>query len=244
MPSISFVQSAGNKADLDVLATSVPSVAAGSLLVCVTAYWINGDGGASGQSVVTDDKGNTWQPGPVVPRYQGGSNIFWGRTFWAFNAASGTTSVTLTLGGSGVRSIGMSVLEFAVPTTLIGYSSDILAELQFGTGHGASSPPFQMWTAVNQLPSDGLMVAGGMSDRGDMVLDAGNGFTGIPVQVVPSQAVACYAAYAIGPQGPQRCTWTKPNLLSVESSLTLQSFIDTAGFAARPRPIQGKGASW
>ena len=60
MPSIAFIQSAGNKADLDVLATSVPTVTAGSLLVCMTAYWINGAIGTY-TSAVTDDKANTWR---------------------------------------------------------------------------------------------------------------------------------------------------------------------------------------
>lgn len=241
MPSIAFTQSVGTHADLENCTTPAMTPAAGSLLVAFGA----GDcvNGPTGQLSISDSQGNTWRG--LSPVLRGSSNgIPTCRPFVCFSPANASTTFTITLDGSLIRLTDITVMEFAVPASLIQYEqSDCYANQIVGPGIGGQSAPYTMPTGMISMPGPGLYVAGGVCDRSDMILDVGRYFTGVPSQ--SNSGITLYCAYSIMPQGPQLCSWTKPDGLSVNSACSLVGLlIPPSAVGARPTPVGGRGASW
>jgi hypothetical protein len=242
MPEISFVQSIGAHADLENVTTGAMTPSAGSILVAFGA----GDcvNGPMRNLSISDSQGNTWRSLAPCCADAVNNGVPVCRPFVCFSPAVASTTFTMTQDGTLIRLTNISVIEFSVPASLIQYGqSDYYANQQGSNGIGGASPPFTMPTGVMQMPGPGLYVAGGVCDRSDMSLDAGNYFTALPSQ--SNSGITLYPAYAIMPQGAQSCSWTKSNSLSVYSACSLVGFlIPPSAVGPRPRLIAGKGATW
>ena len=236
MPSISFVQQTGVNGNSAVspYALACPSitVTAGSLL-CLTVVSAYNNLGFR-DLTVSDSKGNTWVP---FTRYSNPGNSNGGVTcFCAFNAAAGATVVTSTTGwdGGGFAYQLLTLAEFIVPPTLIVHAYDA-TNVPFlpGVGGDINGP-------TQSLPGPGLMWSGCCIENNHTYLTP-SAFTDLTEQSA-GVAFNC-SGYAINPQGAVSKRFNTVTAGS-DNSLALISFLDSAGFAARPKPIGGRGASW
>lgn len=141
------------------ITVSLPSVAAGSLLICVWRY-----GAAGGRTVtVSDDKGNTWANiTSATDLVDGSANGI----SYAMNGASGTTIVTFAISGA-AASLRMAASEYSGAAT-----SNALDQQATATGIGATQG------AGNVTPStDGqLIIASAHSSAGE-IYTVGSDFT-------------------------------------------------------------------
>lgn len=237
MPSIRFIQSTNGSFTIaagDTITLGPITITAGSLLVLNLGSYINGGWPASvtGASV-SDDKANTWRPFGYCDDYPYATALQ-SRTFYAANCAAGATTITATFSSGSFHAAAATVAEFAVPSTLTSFAAEGAAVIYPGG-------TFTYLTPTLTLPTDGLMVAAFVFSSAQTAL-TNTGFTNLATISDVNTFVYEGFAYAIGPQRAQQHGFTTG--VGGGAGLSLVSFLDTAGFAARPKPVGGKGASW
>jgi hypothetical protein len=234
MPSISFVQSNGvaSAPGLSPALAFGSNVLAGSLLVAYYSSLDSPSANLDASLVLTDSTGGTWrQYGATAfdPSVSGS----WIRQFYCLTAIGGATTVTATCVNASGAQCALVIAEFTKPSTLIPFAVE---------QRNINSPsPGNVLTPTLTLPGPGLMVAAYESNRTDMAIDPGT-FTALPDQLATGCNIVW--AYALNPQLATRCSWTKTAALTTRGGNQIMAFLDSAGFAARPKPLGGKGASW
>lgn len=239
MPSIALIQSAGNVVSFPaapgpgVVVTMGQAMTAGSLLCAFYTGFDNPSVNFNAVVAITDTSGNTWLPFGYTA-WDKSAGSAWMRGYYCASAVGGGTVITATVTNASWLAVAMTVMEFSRPATLIPFAFN-------GTNTDSQANP--TLTGAMTLPGPGLIASALQSNRTDMVIDPTRTFTSVPDQ--PVTGANLYAGYALNPNGTVQCGWNRtgaPN--TSRGGAILMGFLDTAGFAARPKPLGGKGASW
>lgn len=149
---------------------SVPSVAAGNLLVILMA-WFDGDAGEA--ITVSDDKGNSWQTPTVAGTASGAANQSHVGIRYAMNVAAGTTVLTITpsnTGSGATTDFEADVLEISGAPTSGALDKDLEAT-------GTSASMAIDWGALAQATELLLMIGSHTGTDTALTEDSGDGYT-------------------------------------------------------------------